>query len=532
MKNTLTLQNVLDELAIYAEDGCLRQVLDPQHPDFGGLIRPEWGVAHPGGAGGFICAIAYLHLNGQASAELLERANLAADYLLRVQRPSGNIDLLDTNYDSGPDTGFVLQVLCSFLELARLKPAPAGSTLAAGSMPAAAWQTLLDKTERFVRKAAIGVRDGGFHTPNHRWVITSALAQAVHLYPDLPVSEVLESYLAEGIDINAEGTFAERSAGVYDTVNDRSLLLTAEFWNRPELLPLVRRNLEFNLHLLNADLTIETGLSRRQDYGTAPIPLPLASVYLHYLHHEHVPVFWQMAQQTWEGAMAELGAGSPERRGEGLWMAYNLMKYGPPDLPAAPLPASFNRHFPLNGFWRVRRGLLSASFYQGVTRLMNVRFGQAELSSVKIMQCYYGDPGKFYGDSLTVQDGVGLYRSEGNHLAHRPGYELPLGRPVPPERVYEMNAERDYKPQPYNTSTLRVSEIENGFALHYHTLDGMDRVTGQLMFDFPPGGVWESKDSALHPLAGQVIILKHGLSRMRYGNDVIEIGPGAYAHTM
>jgi hypothetical protein len=131
-----------------------------------------------------------------------------------------------------------------------------------------------------------------------------------------------------------------------------------------------------------------------------------------------------------------------------------------------------------------------------------------------------------------LQDGVGLFRSEGNHLAHRPGYELPLGRPVPPERVYEMFAERDYKPQPYNTSTLRVSEIENGFDLHYQTLDGMDRVTSQIMLDFPPGGVWESQDSSFQPQAGQVIILKQGMGRMRYGNDVIEIGPGAYAHSM
>lgn len=526
MKKALTLANVLEELKAFVDEGCDRQILDPQHRDHGGVVRPEWGVPSAGSACAFACACAVLRLSGQYSEQAaqpyLHRANLALAYLLNVQRPSGNIDLLDTNYDSGPDTGFVLQALCAVLELARTRPPD--------STPE--WRHFLDLAERFTRKAAIGVRDGGFHTPNHRWVITSALAQAHALYPDLPVGETIDAYLAEGIDINAEGTYAERSAGVYDTVNNRSILLTAEFWNRPDLVPLVRRNLEFNLHMLNADRTVETGLSRRQDYGTAPVPVPLASVYLHYLHHQPEPVFWQAAQEIWAQAAADPAALRGEARGGSLWLAYHLLRDGLPGLAPAALPDSFNRHFPVNGLWRVRRGLLSASFFQGVTRLMNMRFGQAEVSSLKIMQCYYGAPGKFYGDSLTVEDGVGLFRSEGNHTPHRPGYELPLGRLVPPEQVYAAYAERDYTPQPCNTSTLLVREIEGGFALHYQTLDGVDRVTTQIMIDFPPGGVWETQDCAVQPQAGQVIILKAGMGRMRYGNDVIEIGPGAYAHSM
>ena len=44
--------------------------------------------------------------------------------------------------------------------------------------------------------------------------------------------------------------------------------------------------------------------------------------------------------------------------------------------------------------------------------------------------------------------------------------------------------------------------------------------------------VCHAHDTCLKPQAGQVIFLKHGDGAMRYGDDVIRIGPGADAHRM
>jgi hypothetical protein len=44
----------------------------------------------------------------------------------------------------------------------------------------------------------------------------------------MDVREAIRAYLAEGIDIDDEGTYLERSFGVYDAVTNRSLLLFAE----------------------------------------------------------------------------------------------------------------------------------------------------------------------------------------------------------------------------------------------------------------------------------------------------------------
>jgi hypothetical protein len=114
----------------------------------------------------------------------------------------------------------------------------------------------------------------------------------------------------------------------------------------------------------------------------------------------------------------------------------------------------------------------------------------------------------------------------------RPGYEQPIGRPVPPEQYEALTAQRSLRPLPPLTSTLTARHVELGFDLHYQTLNGLDRVTAQIAFDFPPGGVWETPDTCLKPHTGQTIFLKQGYGAMRYGDDVIEIGPGADAHRM
>ena len=520
----LTLGNVLPVLARHISTAFALQITDPQHPDYGGIVYPEWGLAAAGSATSFItgCGFVYLaHMGHQHHAldldpaELLAKASLAAEYLRRVQRPSGLIDLRDCNYDSSPDTGFSVQMLCTLIELGR-PMAQLDPDLAA----------LLDQVEQFIRRAVPGMCTGGFHTPNHRWVIASALAQTGQLFTDLDIRSVLEAYLAEGFDLDVEGAFHERSSGVYDAVCDRSLLLIADNWACTTTRPTVKTNLEFNLHLLHADGTIETGLSRRQDYGTAVVPLTLASCYLYSAAIEPNPVFVRTAQTLWENARTP----NPS---ELNWLAYVLLKFGDPAPSSAPLPQDYSRWFLHNGLWRVRRGPLSASFFRGGTRLFTLRFGQAELGSVKISANYFGTAGGwFIGDSLDVHDNIGTFRSEGLGRPRRPGYELPMGRPVPSERYEEMLPERSLRRVPPLTSTLTVQEVQGGFDLHYQTLDGLDCVTAQIAFDFAPGGTWETDDACFQPQAGQVIFVKRGYGTMRYGSDVIQIGPGADAHRM
>jgi hypothetical protein len=87
---------------------------------------------------------------------------------------------------------------------------------------------LLPVLEDFCRRALYGLLTGGFHTPNHRWVVTGALMLGHKLFPDIEVASVVEAYIAEGIDIDEDGTYLERSIAVYDAVTNRSLAFYAD----------------------------------------------------------------------------------------------------------------------------------------------------------------------------------------------------------------------------------------------------------------------------------------------------------------
>jgi hypothetical protein len=200
-------------------------------------------------------------------------------------------------------------------------------------------------------------------------------------------------------------------------------------------------------------------------------------------------------------------------------------------------PPDFARHFPANGFWRARRGALAATAFTNTTRLLHLNFGLAELAGLKISQSYFG-AGLFVADTLQGDDSSTVLRSGGCRVPRRPGYELPLGSPVPPADWEKLRHTRPLRAIPPAVSELAITLLPGnsadgaGLELHYRTTDGVDKVATQIALDFVPGGIWESGDLITKPVAGQVLFLKHGSGRMRYGLDVIEIEGGAHAHTM
>ncbi len=514
MYHTLTLRNTVPYLKAAFDETLRDQIADPKNRWFGAVVRSGDGRPSPWSTAGLIVAGAYLRIvGGDLDDPSLDRLLWATEALLALQRPSGLIDLPTVNIDSAPDTGFTVQQLCTVLELGRDVQDPDGR-----------WAELLDKLARFIHRAAAGMREGGFHTPNHRWVIASALAQAEALFPDLGIADAIDAYLAEGIDVDDEGFYIERSVGNYDAVNNRSWLLLADHHELFSALDAVRRNLALDLHLLHADGTAETGLSHRQDLGRREVPSNLIPCYLLYHRLRPTPTFARAAEWLW--------AQAPDP-GNLLWTCYALLKGGDPAAPNATLPTDFALHLPSNGIWRLRRGPLSVSAFRDATRLLSFGYGDAMLSGLRIDQTYFGgDCGHFVSDEMGVQGGQVVLQSEGCRRPRRPGYELPLGRPVPPGRWREALVERELRTLPPATATLTLEEIEGGVSLRYRNVEGLEGIAVQVVLDFEPGGIWETADTRLKPQPGQVLFLKKGWGEMRYGTDVIRVEGGAYAHSM
>jgi hypothetical protein len=525
MTNTLSLQSVVPHLIREVNRNFHWQIMDENHRYFGAFFSKGSGLeeAGHGGTTRFVmsCGLMLLIIEQHPDLlsddtptqdDLLHRMSIALVYMHRAQRPSGLLDLRSTNYDSSPDTGFVVEQLCALTSIGR------GSSILAEP---------LTKIESFIRRAVPGMLIGGFHTPNHRWVITSALSQARTLFDGLGVDDVIKSYIAEGFDADEEGAYIERSVGIYDTVSNRALMFFAENWDNPAdveaALDAVNRNLEFDLHLLHADGTAETGLSRRQDYGTRTIPVPLITPLLQYHANRSNPLYVAAAQWFWEAASVAHSINDVS------WHTYVLLKYGTPPASSVDLLKDFVRLYPKNQIWRVRKGDISTSVFGGATRLMTLTYGDIEMSSIKISQTYFG-VGHFIAETVTAEDNWVVLHSSGVQKPHKPGYELPLNRPVSPEQWGETFQERDVYPIPPAESELKIEAVDNGFDFHFRTLDGLDQVPVQIAFDFPAGGFWETEDTALQTQAGQVIFLKQGYGQLRIGDSVLQINGGAEGH--
>ncbi|MFD9429328.1 hypothetical protein [Streptomyces sp. NPDC060002] len=201
-------------------------------------------------------------LHGSKQAVTAATTHLRA---LRAAQSSTGLFAGGDNVQSPPDSAFTVNDVCD------------AHVLAAGAGP-----ELTEVTAALaeIAGAASGaLLTGGVHTPNHRWELCAALARLHRSFPDDRLLARVEEWLAEGVDIDAEGLYSERSANYAAHVSNPSLLLLADVLGRADLLDAVERNLATTLDLIRPDGTVETVHSRRQDQNH---PFPLAPYLPHY----------------------------------------------------------------------------------------------------------------------------------------------------------------------------------------------------------------------------------------------------------
>ncbi|MEU6227701.1 hypothetical protein [Streptomyces sp. NPDC047042] len=170
---------------------------------------------------------------------------------LRAAQTASGLFAGGDNVQSPPDSAFTVNDVCD------------AYVLAAGGGPQL--QDITAALAEIAGAATAGLLTGGVHTPNHRWELSAALARLHRSFPDDRLLARAEEWLAEGVDIDTEGLYSERSAVYAALVTNPSLLLLAEVLGRTDLLDAVERNLATTLDLIRPDGTVETLHSRRQD---------------------------------------------------------------------------------------------------------------------------------------------------------------------------------------------------------------------------------------------------------------------------
>ena len=223
---------------------------------------------------------------------------------------------------------------------------------------------------------------------------------------------------AEGIDIDEDGQYTERSTVTYNTVVNRALVVMAAKLGRKELLVPVRSNLQAMLYLLHPDGEVVTEVSRRQDQfvrGTmAGYWFPVLYLAVHdrdarmaglasNIGREHVPLSALLEYPELAGTLPQ----------------------------AAPLPDDYEKLLPTIGLARVRRGSYNATIVlSGNSRFLSLRGNGAVVQAVRFATSFFGK-GQFEPHSGA---------KEGNGYSLRQSLEAPYYQPLdPPQRVTPTN---------------------------------------------------------------------------------------------
>jgi hypothetical protein len=476
-----------------------RQITDPASPDRGGFAS-TWGPASPHGSANAIMVYTASFLSRTSrfyhSSLVAERLRMAIDNLRRMQHESGFIDLLFTNFNSPPDTAFATN-----------EAATAGFLLKREGQ-----REFFGALEPFLRKAGDGLAVGGVHTPNHRWVVSSALAQLYVLFNEPAYLRRADQWLAEGIDIDPDGQYTERSPGIYNGVTNRALTILALKLNRPELLDPVRRNLESMLYMLHPDFEVATEFSHRQDkYARAE------------MHVYWLPVRL-MAIRQHDGRLAAL-ARHLDRSNTSLAHFLEYPEICQPLPASAPLPDAFERHFEHLGVVRYRRGKTSATFLSDNDVVFSLRHGEAAVSSVSFGAAWFGRA-LFHGQKL-----------ERTGRAFRTSQSLDWGywQPFVPTRKIPAGAWDGLRPQRQRTEecfldqSAELEQTARGFRLRVRS-SRTDRVPVTIRIGVPR----EAKVEGIvpGPEGAKGLYLRNGYATITQGKDRIRVGPGRYGHCL
>ncbi|MCC6292106.1 MAG: hypothetical protein IT164_05615 [Bryobacterales bacterium] len=476
------------------------QILTKGHRFYGGFADAD-GLVHGGATGGALHTFGLGYILPRSrhhkSPLMLERMKLVCGYLDAHTSPEGNIDLLITNFNSPPDTAFMIWGV--------------------GQIGALARRLGVSEVEKIVepvlRRSGRALATGGIHTPNHRWVASSALAQIHELYPDTSYVKRIGEWLAEGIDIDSDGQYTERSTGGYNGITNRAFTILAAKLNRPELLEPVRRNLDAMLYLLHPGEEVVTDISRRQDLYTAGT-MAGYSLSLKY-----------MAVRDGNGVYETLSRRFPPSLGDTMEYA-ELQQPGPAP---KPVPADYVKEMPFIQVGRVRRGERSATvMLDGRSRFFGIRNGKAVIEAVRLGSLFFGKAQFQPQRCWRARDVDGRPQWVLEESMEAPYYQ-PL-HPAESVGTEEWGAKRRLRAKTqmnYLSYRATVTETAKGFTLRFD-VEGPKDLPVMIEVALRPGGQLSGVEP--HPREHGCHLLKSGFATYSAGGGVVRFGPGMAEH--
>lgn len=487
-----------------------RQVLEESSGDYGGFMEDDLHVESRQ-CGFDLSALACGYVTKDSAHYLSERVKAALTaalaYLRAHQRPGGCVDLLSCNVASAPDTAFMINaVLNAWWLLERCEDARA------------AW--LRPALLRLIDSAASGIAAGGFHTPNHRWAIAACLLHCAKITGRRELEARARTYLREGLDINEDGEFAERSAGNYNQVNDDQMLRLYMATGDRTFLHAAEKNLEMMYCYIDPDGSVFTNNSTRQDMGK--------KIYLDTYYPLYLMAGYFLGREDF-GAMAEWIYRDCRRRGtwpdgvEWLLLLPQMDGFGA-QTPFEPPFLRYDRLFEHSDIARVRRGDFSLTLMRGKPNFLYFQSGALPL----YMAIYQNlcDQRNFVPETLERTE-------RGFRLSGRAPvwYYQPFDQKPQTSDWWRMDNAARERLTAEGLHTLVEAELtEEGVRLHIRT-QGVDRLPVRVEIGLLPGGRIRTQHFTQLMRAGeQVTILDGDIEITGPRGDALAIGPAFGSH--
>ena len=467
-----------------------------------------------------------LYLNSRSryykSEKLMEALQLAADGVARVQRKSGYIDYPCCNFFSAPDTSFCYKRLNDGYRLMKKYQDVADTTI------------LQKKYLAIMRMAAEAIRDGGFHTPNHRWGICAALMQAAKLFAD--DTEFAKSlmdrtvlYLQEGIDGNSEGEYAERSTGNYNAVVNNAMMAMYQCSKDVKYLGYVERNLNMMMYYIEPNDMVFTQNSTRQDQGKEIFMDKYLYQYLYLLAYDGTDGFIKLTPEEharFDGAAHQIIKGCAETGRQAPNCLHLLMIYDKTldyTFENCGFLKTYHKLFKEAGVLRVKKENYSYTVMKNRSAFLYFNVNGLE-AYLKIGESYC-EIRNFVPDEMDVQEGKTVL----SHTA-RGWYYLPWKEKQNTSDWWQMDhKKRDLMITSDLHTQVVITELADGLEISVDT-DGLERLPLRMELCVPSQPTLENDHFCMETVAGKSMVLSDDYVTMTKGLTSIEFGPGACEH--
>ena len=467
-----------------------------------------------------------LYLNSKSryykSEKLMEALQLAADGVARVQRKSGYIDYPCCNFFSAPDTSFCYKRLNDGYRLMKKYQDVADTTI------------LQKKYLAIMRMAAEAIRDGGFHTPNHRWGICAALMQAAKLFAD--DTEFAKSlmdrtvlYLQEGIDGNSEGEYAERSTGNYNAVVNNAMMAMYQCSKDVKYLGYVERNLNMMMYYIEPNDMVFTQNSTRQDQGKEIFMDKYLYQYLYLLAYDGTDGFIKLTPEEharFDGAAHQIIKGCAETGRQAPNCIHLLMIYDKTldyTFENCGFLKTYHKLFKEAGVLRVKKENYSYTVMKNRSAFLYFNVNGLE-AFLKIGESYC-EIRNFVPDEMDVQEGKTVL----SHTA-RGWFYLPGKEKQNTSDWWQMDhKKRDLMITSDLHTQVVITELADGLEISVDT-DGLERLPLRMELCVPSQTTLENDHFCMETVAGKSMVLSDDYVTMTKGLTSIEFGPGACEH--